>query len=187
MAHTKLPSVVIVLLATALVGAPGSAQDDVLPEPGSRLRVTAPAVAPKPIVGSLLEAGEREIVLADSSSDRTPIPLASITRLERSVRPSRRTTGALAGFIVGLAAVGLKTLHDGGCNDGCNGGDVATAGLVALSTAAVGAIVSPGERWADVAVGGAQGRPTMSSQAGLRIRLVPQVGRRAGLTVVASF
>jgi len=187
MTNTRLPSVVIVLLATVSAGAPGTAQEGVVPLPGSRLRVTAPAVAPKPIVGSLLEAGEREIVLAAAASDRTRIPIASITRLERSVRPSRRTTGALAGFIVGLAAVGLKTLHDGGCNDGCNGSDVATAGLVALSTAAVGAIVSPGERWADVAVGGAQGRPTMSSQAGFRVRLVPQVGRRAGLTVVATF
>jgi hypothetical protein len=187
MTRTQLPSAVIVLLATVSAGAPGSAQDSVLPEPGSRLRITAPAVARKPIVGTLIEAGERDLVLADSSSARTPIPLASVTRLERSVRPSRRATGALAGFIVGLAAVGLKTLHDGGCNDGCNGGDVATAGLVALSTAAVGAIVSPGERWAVVPVGGGQGPATVSSQARPRVRLVPQIGRRAGLTLVASF
>jgi hypothetical protein len=187
MVHTRLPSVVIALLAAVSVGAPASAQDSVLPEPGSRLRITAPAVARKPIVGTLIEAGERDLVLADSSSDRTPIPLASITRLERSVRPGRRTAGALAGFIVGLAAVGLKTLHDGGCNDGCNGGDVATAGLVALSTAAVGAIVSPGERWADVPVGSPPGTPTASSRARPRVRLVPQIGRRTGLTLVASF
>jgi hypothetical protein len=187
MARTQLPSTVIVLLAAVLAGAPASAQDSALPEPGSRLRITAPAVAPKPIVGTLAEARERDLVLADSSSDRTTIPLASITRLERSVRPSRRTTGALAGFIVGLAAVGLTTLHDGGCNDGCNGGDVATAGLVALSTAAVGAVVSPGERWADVPVGGEQGPSTVAPHAALRVRLVPQVGRRTGLILIASF
>jgi hypothetical protein len=187
MAHTRLSSVVIALLTAVSAGAPGSAQDSVLPEPGSRVRVTSPAVAPKPIVGTLVQASEREIVLADSTSNGTPIPLASVTRLERSVRPSRRTTGALAGFILGLAAVGLKTLHDGGCNDGCNGGDVATAGLVALSTAAVGAIISPGERWADVPVGSPPGTPPASSRAGLRLRLAPQIGRRAGLTLVASF
>ena len=187
MTSTRLPSVVIVLLATVSAGAPGTAQDSVLLLPGSRLRVTAPAVAPKPIVGTLLEAGEREIVLAASASDRTRIPRASITRLERSVRPSRKARGALIGFGVGLAVMVGKAAVNGGCNDGCNMENVAAAGLVALSTAAMGAIISPGERWADVAVGGAQGRPTMSSQAGLRIRLVPQVGRRAGLTVVASF
>jgi hypothetical protein len=187
MTHTLVPSVVIVLLATVSAGTLVSAQDSVLPEPGSRLRVTAPAVAPKPIVGTLIEAGERDLVLAGSSSDRTPIPRASITRLERSVRPSRRTTGAVAGFILGLGVMGLKTLLAGGCNDGCDGGDVATAGLVALSTAAVGAIVSPGERWAVVPVGGGQGPATVSSQARPRVRLVPQIGRRTGLTLVASF
>ncbi len=103
------------------------------------------------------------------------------------MRPSRKVRGALIGFGVGLAVMVGKAAVNGGCNDGCNMENVAAAGLVALSTAAAGAIISPGERWADVAVGGAQGRATMSSQAGLRVRLVPQVGRRAGLTVVASF
>ena len=105
MTSTRLPSVVIVLLATVSAGAPGTAQDSVLLLPGSRLRVTAPAVAPKPIVGSLLEAGEREIVLVASASDRTHIPRASITRLERSVRPSRKVRGALTGFGATAGAV----------------------------------------------------------------------------------
>jgi hypothetical protein len=186
MIHTRVSPVVIVLLATVSPAAPGSAQDSFLLEPGSRVRVTAPAVAQKPIVGTLLEASEPEIVLAPPGSDRTPIPRASIARLERSVRPSRRTTGALAGFILGLGAIGLKTLHDGGCNDGCNAGNVAAAVVAALPVAALGAIVSPGERWADVPMGSPQGRPTASSRAP-RLRLVPQVGRRTGLTLVASF
>jgi hypothetical protein len=76
---------------------------------------------------------------------------------------------------------------NGGCNDGCNMENVAAAGLVALSTAAMGAIISPGERWADVAVERGQGAATISSGAKLRVRLVPQLGRRSGLTVVASF
>jgi hypothetical protein len=87
MTHIRLSPVVIVLFATAATAAPGSAQDSFLPEPGARVRVTAPAVARKPIFGTLLEAGEREIVLGGPSSHGTTIPLASITRLERSVRP----------------------------------------------------------------------------------------------------
>ena len=186
MTHARLPSVVIVLLATVSAGAAGAAQDGVFPKPGSRLRVTAPAVARKPIVGTLLEASEREIVLAASSSDRTPIPRESITRLERSARPSRRTRGALAGFILGLAAMGLKTLHDGGCNDGCDGGNVAVAVVAALPVAALGAAASPGERWENMDMGHGQ-RRTTTPHTGLRVRLVPQVGRRTGLTVVAGF
>jgi hypothetical protein len=187
MTSTRLPSVVIVLLATVSAGAPGTAQDSVLLLPGSRLRVTAPAVAPKPIVGTLLETSEREIVLAASASGRTLIPRAAITRLERSVRPSRKARGALIGFGVGLAVMVGKAAVNGGCNDGCNMENVAAAGLVALSTAAMGAIISPGERWADVAVERGQGAATISSGAKLRVRLVPQLGRRTGLTVVASF
>lgn len=187
MTQARLSPVVIVLLATLSAAAPGSAQDGFIPEPGSRVRVTAPAVARNPIVGTLLEAGERGIVLAGSSSDGTPIPAASITRLERSVRPGRRTAGALAGLIVGLAAVGLKTLHAGGCNDGCSGGNVAAAVVVALPVAALGAIAAPGERWATVPLGGGPGPATASPRSGPRVRLVPQVGRQTGLTLVASF
>jgi hypothetical protein len=186
MTNTRLPSVVIVLLATVSAGVPGAAQEGVVPEPGSRLRVTAPAVARKPIVGTLLEASEREIVLAASSSDRTPIPRESITRLERSVRPSRRTRGALIGFGLGLAAMFGKAVHDGGCNDGCDMSNVAAAVVAALPVAALGAAASPGERWENVDMGHGQSRTT-TSHTGLRVRLVPQVGRRTGLTVVASF
>jgi hypothetical protein len=138
-------------------------------------------------VGTLLEASEREIVLAVSSSDRTSIPRASITRLERSIRPSRRAAGALAGFVLGLAAVFGKTVHDGGCNDGCDVGNVVGAVVVALPVAALGAAVSPGERWAVVPVGHWEGPATQPPQARLRVRLVPQIGRRVGLTLVASF
>jgi hypothetical protein len=134
-----------------------------------------------------VEASEREIVLAVSPSDRTSIPRASITRLERSVRPGRRTTGALAGFVLGLAAVFGKAVRDGGCNDGCDMGNAVGAVVVALPVAALGAAVSPGERWTAVPVGHGEGPATRPPQARLRVRLVPQIGRRAGLTLVASF
>ena len=103
------------------------------------------------------------------------------------MRPSRKVRGALIGFGVGLAVMVGKAAVNGGCNDGCNMENVAAAGLVALSTAAAGAIISPGERWVDVPLGRAQSLGTMPSPAGLRVRLVPQIGRRTGLTLVASF
>jgi hypothetical protein len=187
MISTRLSSVVVFLLAVVCAAAPGTAQDGIASLPGSRLRVTAPAVAPKPIAGTLLQATEDEIVLATPGSDRTRIARASITRLQWSARPSRRSRGALIGFGVGLAAMVGKAALNGGCNDGCNMENVAAAGLVALSTAAVGAIVSPGEQWADVPLGGEWRPATASSPPGPRVRLVPQIGRRAGLSIVASF
>jgi hypothetical protein len=186
MPATKSSPVSIAWLVATLAAATCAAQDSATFPAGTRFRVTAPGVSRKPIVGTLLVAGERDIVLAASPSDRTPIPRASITRLERSLRPSRRATGALAGFILGLAAMGAKTLHDGGCNDGCNGSNVAAAVVAALPVAALGALVAPGERWEVVGMGHRQSRAT-ASRAGRHVRLVPEVGRRTGLTVVATF
>ncbi len=84
-----------------------------------------------------------------------------------------------------MAATLGKAALQGGCNDGCNSGNVLTAALLALSAAGVGAAVSPAERWVDVAV--TRARVTMPAEAGLWVRLVPQIGRRTGLTLVASF
>ncbi|HEX9189090.1 MAG TPA: hypothetical protein VGB87_18575 [Vicinamibacteria bacterium] len=121
--------------------------------------------------------------------DREPRVFArqDVVRLERSVRPSRKSRGAVIGFAVGLAAAFGKVAIDGGCNDGCNGENLAAAVLLALSTATVGAIAAPGEVWEDVALGRGAGSATTSPRAGLRVYLAPQVGRRTGLTLVASF
>ena len=174
MTHARISTGAVALLGCALASAPVRAQDDGPSLRGLRLRVTAPSIAGQPIVGTLLEANERELVLATSASERTPVSRAAITRLERSLRPSRKLRGALIGFGVGLAAVLGKVAADGGCNDGCDASNVAAGALVTLSTAAVGAVVAPGERWTD-------------AEPGLAVRLVPLVGRRAGLVLVARF
>jgi hypothetical protein len=123
-----------------------------------------------------------------SSSEVRVLRQDAVVRLERSVGESRRPRGALIGFGVGLAAVIGKAALQGGCNDGCSGGNVAVALLVASGAAALGAIASPGERWEDVATGSGRSRAAMLAKAGPRVRLVPQVGRRTGgLTIVASF
>jgi hypothetical protein len=168
----------------------GLVRADELPFPavGSRVRVRSAALDSAPLVGTL-SAVDQESLTVVPQDGREPSVVArqDIVRLEQSVQPSRKTRGALIGFGVGLAVMLGKAVKEGGCNDGCNGENVAAATLLALSTAAVGGIASPGERWADVALGRGQSRATMSSRAGLRVRLVPQVGRRTGLTVVASF
>ena len=183
------PGVAVVYCVVAACS-PGLVLADELPFPavGSRVRVRSLASDAVPLVGTLSAVDEKSLTVAPQDG-REPGVVArqDISRLERSVRPSRRRRGALIGFGVGLAVALGKAVKDGGCNDGCDGGNVAAAALLALSTAALGAIVSPGERWADVDLGRGQSRATRASPGGLRVLLVPQLGRRTGLTVVASF
>lgn len=187
---TRRPLAALVACCLVASGSPGLVRADELPLPGvgSRVRVRTSAPESARLVGTLsaVDPESLTVVPKDGSEPRV-VARGDVARLERSVRPSRRSRGALIGLAVGLAAAFAKVAIDGGCNDGCNGENVAAAGLLALSTAAVGAVVSPGERWEDVALGREPGRATAASPTGLRIRLVPRLGRRAGLSVVASF
>jgi hypothetical protein len=70
-----------------LTGAGPGAQEAVSPLPGTRLRVTAPTVTPKPIVGTLLETTEREVArpcrscCSQSKSTGPRQPSASLRRI----------------------------------------------------------------------------------------------------------
>ncbi len=159
-----------------------------LPDVGSRVRINSTALDSSPLVGTLTGIDQQSLtILAEDGHGPRVVARQDVQRLERSVRPSRRSRGALIGFGVGLALSVGKAALQGGCNDGCNEGNIMVAALVGLSCSAVGAMAAPGETWADVTVGREQGRSTMSLGAGLQVRLVPQLGRRIGLTVVASF
>lgn len=148
-----------VLVLAALVAAPAAAQPSaegaVDLTPGTRIRVTLtdpppPGVTGRKLVGVFAGWDDQGALrLAPSPSETRALPRHAIVRLERSVRPSRKSRGALIGFAVGLAAVVGKTALQGGCNDGCNGANVAAAVLLGLSAAVVGAIAAPGEVWVE--------------------------------------
>jgi hypothetical protein len=164
------------------------ADDRPLPSVGSRIRVSSVALESTPLVGTLAAVSPASLtVVPQDGREPHVVALQDIYRLERSVKPSRKSHGALIGFVVGLAAMFGRAVINGGCNDGCDGEDAVEAALVAASTGAVGALVSPGERWADVPTGDGQSRTTMSFGARSQVRVVPHLGRRIGLTVVASF
>ena len=169
---------------------PRPVRGDELPVPdvGSRVRVTSSGPEPARLVGTLSAVDAKSLTVVPGDG-REPRVLArqDVVRLERSVRPSRKSRGAVIGFAVGLAAALGKVAINGGCNDGCNGGNVAVGVLFASATAAVGALAAAGERWEDVALGPQPGRATLSSRAGPHVRLAPLVGRRTGLVLVASF
>jgi hypothetical protein len=157
---------------------------------GARVRVTLasetdPAGTGGPrLVGRLAEARPGSIMLTTSRSETRELRRDTIVRLERSIRPSRKKRGALIGFGAGfitwfpLCVLVSEGEHTSACGLG--------SAILALPTAGVGAWVAPGEQWADVPLGartcGVEARRT-----GLRLRLVPLVGRRSGLAVSASF
>jgi hypothetical protein len=121
--------------------------------PGNRVRLTAPGVVAKRLEASVVSS-DATVLKVFHDGMRTSIPRSSITRLERSVRPSRRDLGlkigAAVGFVIG-AGVGVALLaSDAPANGSCDqcGFAVALLGMAgALPAAAIGAAVAPGERW----------------------------------------
>lgn len=154
---------------------------------GTRVRVNSTAVDSARLVGTVIAVDPTSLTVLPEGGVPTVVARPDILRLEQSVRPSRRKRGAWIGFAVGALAAFAKVANQGGCNDGCNAANVTEGALVGLSTAVVGALVSPGERWVDMSVRAESGRATRQLEAGPQLRLVPHVGRAIGLAVVASF
>lgn len=145
-------------LVAGLVGA-GAAQGD---EPtgagsGPRVRLTAPAVSGKRLIGTLVRQDDATLTLQRQGAKETmAVPRAAITRIEVSRHRSRRGKGAGIGALVGLGAavvIGVAAGED--CYDGrarliCFDKGTMTAAS-ALLTIPVGTLlgmaVAPGERW----------------------------------------
>ena len=174
----------MVSCAFILAGPLGHAADVSAPSLGTKVRVTIAGEA-TPIVGTIASADKKSLtVLSQASGEPSVVAREAILRLEQSTKPSRKGRGALIGFGVGLTASLGKVAMQGGCNDGCDGSNVLVAGMVAASTAVVGALASSGERWEDVPTARNAWR---QHETGPSLRLVPRVGRGIGLTVVGSF
>jgi hypothetical protein len=161
---------------------------------GARVRVTlasetgAPGTGPR-LTGRLAKTRPGSITLATNGSETREVRRDAIVRLERSIRPSRKVRGALIGYALGFVTLGVTAGvmgTEGACYDMAVAECVAFSALLALPAAAVGAIIAPGEQWADVPLG-IRSRGTAARGAGLQLRVVPLVGRRSGLAVVASF
>jgi uncharacterized membrane protein YeaQ/YmgE (transglycosylase-associated protein family) len=145
------------LLPWVILAASGAgAQDAVSPLPGALLRVTAPTLAPKPLVGTLVGITAHEVVLALSESDRRAVPRAAMTRLEwNRGRQGNAIKGLIIGAVVGAALLSALNAEDPETGDAQEYALVALvgAGLGALPGAGVGALVRT-DRWAEVPVSG---------------------------------
>jgi hypothetical protein len=188
--------VVVGLAIVVLSHSPGAAQPaegESGVEPGARVRVTfnRPNAQESQLTGDLRELGAQSLTLALGSSDLREIPRTSIVRLERRVQQGRKTRGALIGFGVGFPTLFLLS-EIGGDETTCfRGGrecglQITASAVLAVPAAVVGALVAPGDTWAEVPLGPAP-VPTSSSSRRLQLRLVPMVGRANGLTLVGSF
>jgi hypothetical protein len=169
-------------------------QDPGFPSIGARVRVTSSAVPSGREVGTLRGIdGESLAFRLQKMADTIVLEPRYIQRLEWSVRPSRKKKGTLiglgVGFGVGFLGTGILCALFG---DECPTGEgIAYGTLYGLATggvgAAVGAIVAPGEHWAEVPLDKIPPTTNAEPRPRVQLSLVPMVGTRRGLTLVASF
>jgi len=156
MALSMVRRSVVVGLMAVLVGVEAAAADEAAsPALGTRVRVTAPRVLGKRVVGTLVGLDAATLTLQPKGSTRTiEVPRAAITRLEASRRPSQRGKGAGLGLLAGLGAAAVIGVMAG---DTCGPDSwlcfdkTATAAMAAVLTVPVGVLVgvgaARGERW----------------------------------------
>src|SRR5439155_6008228 len=120
---------------------------------GTRLRVTADQI----LVGRLVAQDEKSLTLMiNHGKDRAVVPRELIITLERSLRPSQKGTGAVAGAAIGALSAALFGLMAGGdcprhsidiiCIPPYGDALVSSIVLVPLG-ALVGVVAAHGERW----------------------------------------
>jgi uncharacterized protein YcfJ len=181
MVSTRLIAVMAALAWPALAAADGPREV----EPGARIRLTAPSVARKILVGTLIaDDGESIVVRVGGRTERIVVPRDAVTRMEVQRLPSRRGKGAAVGLFTGALVGGVLGYALG---DDCSKtwlclfppATAMKAGIVigAPLGALVGAGAVRGAVWQEVS----SGRP--------RVAVTPFMGRghRMGGTVVLTF
>ncbi len=183
MSTPRLASLVTLLLITRVTGL---AAQDTLVTPGARVRVSAPTVAERPLLGTVV-ALEVDTLIVDARGYAHPLalPLASLAWLEVSRgQKSRTLKGAGIGFLVGgaagLATAAIACAIAGDCYDDSLTGLVYAyfGGLGAVVGALTGAIIGSTidvDRWVDVPL------------ERLRVSLGPQRDGRLGLGLSVRF
>jgi hypothetical protein len=196
---TAIPVATTLLLAlvTPRAGRAAEGADPVrdpdFPSIGARVRVTSSALPSGRAVGTL--NGIDGVDLAFRPGNQAEVVVLethTVSRLEWSVRPSRKKTGALIGLGVGFGVGFAGTfILCGAFGDECPAGEgVVFGSLYGLATGALGAVVgglvSPGEHWTEVPLNGIPSGSNAASHGRVHLSVVPIVGTRRGLRLVAS-
>ena len=143
----------VLALVAALPGKGSQAQSLTSLEPGVRIRVAAEAVAPKPLVGTLvrLDRDAMALRLADRE-ELALVPRETITKVEVSRGRRSRGRGALFGALVGLAVGAIAVAATPGDDEMFTAAE-ATAMVGAMGAglgALIGLAIPPGEKWESV-------------------------------------
>jgi hypothetical protein len=193
MTRFQLRRFLVVGLIAVVVGVSAAQADEPGPvAPGPRVRLTAPSVSGKSLVGTLVGLDEATLMLQRQGAKETlQVPRRAITRVEVSQHRSRKGKGAGIGALVGLGAAVAIGLGAGDLCGPIQGDDLVarlernfchgkgeTAAVVGILTVPAGALlglaVAPGEKW------------VASTPDRLRVSVVP-VRSGAGLTVSLRF
>jgi hypothetical protein len=155
----------VVAAGLLLMGATSSPGDDAAAvAPGTRLRVFAPTLGRKPLVGVLQSLRDDALTLAaEGHPSAVVVPRQEVTRIDRSGGRHSRARWAIRGAGLGLLAGVAIGLAKGNTCTGFELIDIFTlGGCSAKAKAAIGAIlgipagalvglaVPPGERWEHV-------------------------------------
>lgn len=147
---------------------------------GDEVRVTAPALTPRPLTGRLLAVDERELTLSVKGTQMT-VPRGQITLIERRTRKSALDLrGSLWGLTGGAtlgAAVGFFAGKD------CTGGGLCFS---RGRTAAMGAVVF-GALGALAGLDGSEWEKAPSHRPRIRVGPVASRGRGIGVRVAVAF
>ncbi len=145
---------------------------------GERIRIHATPPAPGQIIGTLTATEPAHLTIRTAAGSVT-VPRQHIQTVERSMRRSRRRTGALIGGCVGVAAAAILALTDeqepflfSDSPPLATRGELFLGGTLVFAPigAGLGALLAPGERWVAVSVPRAasgDARPTRHVQVGL--------------------
>lgn len=142
-------AVLIALVALTVVRVQPLAAQRLPPpiEPGARVRVFAPTIFDRPVVGTLaqLTPDTARVMIGDGTN--VAIPAAAVEWVDRSAGTSRRG-GAIAGAVIGAVIVGATVI----ATDDTGGFGLIVAPLAALLGGApigtlIGAWLGSRERW----------------------------------------
>ena len=192
-----VPRACVLAVCCVAIGSPilAGEGEPAFPRAGSRVRVFSLELTAGPLVGTLTAADRKVMTVAPiGGSDAKVLARADVSRLERSVKQSRKKKGAVIGlglgFAVGLAGTFILC---GSFGTSCPTGEGFVYGAmygaaVGALGAGVGAVVAPGEQWEDVPLDLVHsGDERQQPSAGVRWAIVPLVGHRRGVTIVGSF
>lgn len=124
---------------------------------GARVRLTAPSVSRRPLVGELVRQHSTALEISQEDGSSASVPVRSIAKLQVSSGKKRKTLlGAFCGTAlgVGITLIALRCQNPGYCED--TAGHI-KAGLVVLGGggAAIGAVAGTiirTEQWTTVPV-----------------------------------